>query len=589
MKKRVLLSVLLVSMFGQAWTQTFQIEDLWYSFTSDSTVEVCRGDYSEIIAVTIPEIVNYEGNQYVVKGIGDNAFYNYFTYPNLTSVIIPNSVTSIGKQSFCACVNLTTISIPNTVMTIGYNAFSSCGKLDYNTFDNAYYIGNENNPYMVLVEAKNKNITTCEINNNCRFIYDEAFEDCKDLWEISMPNNIVGIGHDAFWGCYSLKSITIPESVLYTGESPFFWSGLSKIEIKSIESLCNIKMESRLTDATHQLYINGQLITDLIIPDGVKNIGNGAFANCSLKTVVIPNSVTSIDCGAFFECKDLLSVTIGNGVTSIGSDVFWWCSNLKTVIIGSSVNINGDTFRGCDNINTVVCMAAEPPTLNDDPFSSVDNVYVPINYVEAYKSSPIWKRKEILPFYRVKATSADIITGTVQGDSLLLGDNSAIITAIPTEGYHFVKWSDGNTDNPRVYSTKSDTSFTAIFEKHNIVTDAAVAATATESGLTEGSHCSVCGKVIVAQEVISVLGEQGGENTNPTTAVTESAANTINIYAIGNTIVVENATEEIRVYNAMGALVGRDAINRVRTEIPVNGTGVYIVKIGGTVKLVVVD
>ena len=74
-----------------------------------------------------------------------------------------------------------------------------------------------------------------------------------------------------------------------------------------------------------------------------------------------------------------------------------------------------------------------------------------------------------------------------------------------------------------------------------------------------------------------------------TTPVIESTINAVNIYAYGNKIVVENAMDEIFVYNAMGALICRDAINRVRTEIPVNVPGVYIVKTGGTVKRVLVN
>ena len=119
---------------------------------------------------------------------------------------------------------------------------------------------------------------------------------------------------------------------------------------------------------------------------------------------------------------------------------------------------------------------------------------------------------------------------------------------------------------------------------HNIVVDAAIAATATTDGLTEGSHCSVCGEVIEAQEVIPALGEQGGP-----TAITKSAASELNIYAYGNTIVVENATEEIRVYDAMGKLICREAMNLDRTEITVNNTGVYIVKVGNTAKRVLVN
>ena len=160
-----------------------------------------------------------------------------------------------------------------------------------------------------------------------------------------------------------------------------------------------------------------------------------------------------------------------------------------------------------------------------------------------------------------------------------------------------------------------------MFEKHTTVVDDAVAATCMKSGKTEGSHCSVCGEVIVAQKTIPALGhkfvnyiynndattetdgtetavcERGcGETdtrvavgTKLNTAVSESTASAVNLYASGNTIVVENATDEICIYDAMGKLVCRDAINRVRTEITVNIPGVYIVKTGSTVKRVMVN
>ncbi|MBO7432258.1 MAG: hypothetical protein J6U13_00750, partial [Salinivirgaceae bacterium] len=167
---------------------------------------------------------------------------------------------------------------------------------------------------------------------------------------------------------------------------------------------------------------------------------------------------------------------------------------------------------------------------------------------------------------------------------------------------------------------------------HTVVVDSAVAATATTDGLTEGSHCSVCGETIVAQEVIPATGEQGGEengneggnennggnnqggnennggnenqggnneggnenqggeNTEPATAIADDAAPAVNIYAYQNIIVVENATDEIRVYNAMGTLVYRDAARHISTTatITVNGQGVYIVKTGNVAKRVMI-
>ena len=150
--------------------------------------------------------------------------------------------------------------------------------------------------------------------------------------------------------------------------------------------------------------------------------------------------------------------------------------------------------------------------------------------------------------------------GKISGaaDSYKLGATIEL-TATPDEGYHFTKWSDGNTDNPRtilvtaelVMNLKTqELSFTALFE-------------ADENG-----------------------GENGGENQ--ATAIGEQGA-TLNIYAFGNTIVVENADAEIRIYDSMGRLVDRDVDNSIRAVFQMTNQGIYIVKVGGTAKRVLVD
>lgn len=504
-----------------------------------------------------------------------NAIGSYFKdKTSLKTINIGDSVTEIAEKAFSGCTGLITITVGNSIQSIGSDAFKNCNKIDYNVFDNAYYIGNNDNPYIVLMKAKNKSNTSCSINDKCKIIYYKAFEYCG-LTELQIPNSIISIGGWSFYACGDIKKINISDSVT--------------------------------------------------------NIGDYAFGYCSgLTSVDIPNSVTNIGENAFLACSSLNTVSIGNSVTNIGASAFSNCYGLKTVTIGYSVsNIGGNAFNNC-SINRLVCWGTEPAELDGDPFPKSDTVYVPATSVDTYKAATYWKRKEILPFGIVSVNSEDETMGTVLGDSILLYDSSITITAIPKEGCHFAKWSDENTDNPRVCSTANDTSFTAIFEahtevvdsaigatctttgltegshcsvcgkvlvaqnkipmvEHTAVVDAAVAATATETGLTEGSHCSVCGKVIVAQEVIPALGEQGGGNeNNPGTIVAESAAHTIHIYSYDNKIVVENATDEIRIYDAMGRIVSRDVASNVST-ITVNTPGIYIVRIGNNAKRVFVN
>ena len=200
----------------------------------------------------------------------------------------------------------------------------------------------------------------------------------------------------------------------------------------------------------------------------------------------------------------------------------------------------------CSTLKSIVCLAPEPPTANFINYSTkIDTVYVPANSVSKYKASSDWEDKVILPieYCNVTVATADNTSGTVSGEGSVIKGTPTEIIATPASGYRFVMWSDNVTDNPRTITVTSDTTFTAVFE---------------------------------------AIGNEGGNAT----AVGEQAVQA-NIYAVGNTIVVENAAEAIFVYDAMGNLVSKNAAGGVDT-ITVNNAGVYIVKVGNTAKRVVV-
>ena len=170
----------------------------------DSVTEIGESAFSGCTGLTSIEIPNS------VTSIGGSAFAGC---TSLESVTIGDSVTEIGSYAFYNCTALTSIEIPSSITSIGVDAFSGCESLTYNEYDNAYYIGNTQNPYLVLIKAKNTSITSCKINESTRIIYSDAFFNCKNLESVTICNGVKEIGDEAFALCKNLVSIVIPNSV----------------------------------------------------------------------------------------------------------------------------------------------------------------------------------------------------------------------------------------------------------------------------------------------------------------------------------------------------------------------------------------
>ena len=168
---------------------------------------------------------------------------------------IAYSVTSIGYGAFSGCSGLTSVTIPNSMTSIGVYAFSGCSALT----------------------------------------------------SVTIGNSVTSIGQDAFSGCSGLTSVTIGNSVTSIGTSAFEnCSGLTSVHISDIAAWCNIDFadyDSNPLNYAHHLYMNGEEVKDLVIPNSVTSIGTSAFSGCSgLISVTIPNSVTSIGTSAFYGC-----------------------------------------------------------------------------------------------------------------------------------------------------------------------------------------------------------------------------------------------------------------------------------------------
>lgn len=269
-----------------------------------------------------------------VTSISDYAFY----YCNsLTDIDIPDGVTSIGGSAFYGCFNLTGIAIPDTVRSVGKNAFYG---ITGNTYDNAKYIGNEQNPYLVLASYTSSDTATkCTVHSAAKIISDGAFADCYALREVTIPNGVISIGASAF-SHTELFAVTIPDSVTSIGSGAF----------SGCYGLTSVTMGGGVTHIGASAFMNTGLRT-ITIPESVESIGSSAFGGCwSLDTVTIGKGVTSIGSSAF-NGTAITSVTIPDSVTSIGGYAFSDCYYLTSVTIGKGVNrIDNYMFKYCDRL-----------------------------------------------------------------------------------------------------------------------------------------------------------------------------------------------------------------------------------------------
>ncbi len=256
-----------------------------------------------------------------------------------TEYTVPSAVTSIGDRAFEGADNLTAVTLPQTLNSIGAYAFADCHGL-----------------------------TSFEIPKSVTAIQAGAFKYCTHLTSINLPDGITSIEASTFYGCTALADVVLPNSVTSIGESAFcFCSGLTSMDIpnkvttigkeafRDCDKLASVTLPKNLSSIGEGAFKWCKSLTSAVIPEGVTTISKSLFSGCSkLASVTIKGEVTSIGGGAFGSCKLLTDFDIPATVTTIGSGAFSYCTGLSSIIIPDSVKtIEESTFYECKGLVSV--------------------------------------------------------------------------------------------------------------------------------------------------------------------------------------------------------------------------------------------
>lgn len=360
---------------------------------------------------------NEDGNSYYVSGVSLDEGQTVVEIPaehkgkpvtriaagacksedGITEVIIPESIVSIEERAFYNCIALEKVSISGNNATIAEQAFSECTALKNVVFGGGVAsIGKAafSDCTALCAISLNEGLQTIEsyafenctglqsvvISDTVVTIGKSAFFGCKVLSSLTIGNSVHEIGASAFAQCYNLENVKIPASVTSIGEGAFSdCDALNRIYIANLSMWCGQDYPLGNPNGAFELYVDDEILTELVVPNDVTRIGNGAFYNCdSIVSVQISDSVTVIEWNAFERCRNLEKVEIGKSVANIERNPFQYCENLGSIVVSAQnekylgsgncvVSVDsGSLIIGCNN--TVIPNDGTVTYISDNAF-----------------------------------------------------------------------------------------------------------------------------------------------------------------------------------------------------------------------------
>ena len=270
-----------------------------------------------------------------LKHVGEYAFYGCTGWDALQ---LPPGVESIARCAFCQCSRFPELILPNSITNVGVSAFDKCSS-----------------------------VTSLAISTSLTNIEYGTFSNLKALTEVTVPEGIESIGQYAFSGCGNLRSFRIPPTVAFVDDYAFNGCGnIKEVHISDLAAWCCVKFGGNRPDPPNTwanplspgkaaLFLNGDEICDLVVPDGIGEVMNHAFYYCTnLTSVVLSDSVTNIAKSAFCYCSGITNIVFSRNLKGIGSYAFNQCPSLRSVSLPESLSTLGMyAFSGCVSLENV--------------------------------------------------------------------------------------------------------------------------------------------------------------------------------------------------------------------------------------------
>ena len=336
-----------------------------YTFTVSGKKATITGyNDKNVTALNIPDTLG----GYPVDKIGNNAFEKYL---KLTSVVIPDTVTSVEHYAFCDCYSLKDVKLSKGLKFLGGAAFKRTAiesieipkaldnadtwdGEDYEYDRDEYWIAN--GPFSFC-----ENLKTVTFEQGTVEISKCLFYGCVSLEEITIPNTVKAIEDDAFNRCLRLKKVNFGDSLTSIGYSSFY----------SCLNLTGVNIPDTVTSVEHYAFCDCYSLKDVKLSKGLKFLGGAAFKRTAIESIEIPKALDNADTwdgedyeydrdeywianGPFSFCENLKTVTFEQGTVEISKCLFYGCVSLEEITIPNTVKaIEDDAFNRCLRLKKV--------------------------------------------------------------------------------------------------------------------------------------------------------------------------------------------------------------------------------------------